>query len=99
MPTEEAAMGLSSIFFIIFILFNGFFILTSSIKDWWIWANWISPLKYVFYVGINNEFRDVVFDCGRSNATDCGFKDGAELLKFYGVENADLVVCGGSMWP
>jgi hypothetical protein len=93
MPTEEAAMGLSSIFFSIFILFNGFFILTNSIRDWWIWANWVSPLKYVFYVGINNEFRGVEFDCAHSNSTDCGYKTGDELLSFYGADNGDLIVC------
>ena len=91
-PTEEAAMGLSSILFSIFILFNGFFILNSSIRDWWIWANWISPFKYVFYVGINNEFRGVKFDCYYSNSTDCGFKTGQELLDFYDVSNSDLIV-------
>jgi len=68
-PSLPTAMGLSSIFFTVFLLFNGFFLLTSAIPGWWIWAHWASPLTYVFYAGINNEFTGVVFDCGRNSTS------------------------------
>lgn len=77
--------------FTIMLLFNGFFMLQSSIPPWWIWANWASPLKYPFYVALVNEFEGVTFDCDTGET--CNFKNGKELLDFYNCDNTSL------KWP
>jgi ABC-type multidrug transport system permease subunit len=98
----------------LYLLLNGFFLLPDSIPGWWIWVYWSSPLTYIFYAAINNEFAGVVFDCHNSTTTknvtsvsmgmnittqvnstksDCAFKNGDELLSFYGADNHTLLVC------
>eukprot|EP01096_Ripella_sp_DP13-Kostka_P013015 TRINITY_DN555_c0_g1_i12.p1 TRINITY_DN555_c0_g1~~TRINITY_DN555_c0_g1_i12.p1 ORF type:complete len:683 (-),score=270.81 TRINITY_DN555_c0_g1_i12:138-2150(-) len=90
-PNVETALGLSAIFFSIMLLFNGFFLLESSIPPWWIWANWASPFKYAFIVCLINEFKGVTFPC--EDGADCNFTTGNELLEFYNIDRTDL------MWP
>eukprot|EP01096_Ripella_sp_DP13-Kostka_P012991 TRINITY_DN553_c0_g1_i1.p1 TRINITY_DN553_c0_g1~~TRINITY_DN553_c0_g1_i1.p1 ORF type:complete len:670 (+),score=256.24 TRINITY_DN553_c0_g1_i1:194-2203(+) len=92
-PNVEAALGMSAIVFTIMLLFNGFFLLAESIPPWWIWANWISPYKYAFFVTLNNEFHNKIFDPCEDGEDSCGFKDGNELLDFYGANRHEL------LWP
>ena len=73
------------------LLFNGFFMLASSIPPWWIWAHWASPLKYAFYVCLVNEFEGKQFDCGSGDV--CNFENGNQLLEFYNASETEL------KWP
>jgi hypothetical protein len=62
--------------------------LEDSIPPWWVWANWSSPLKYCFTVILINEFENVRFDQSREG----NFRNGNELLKFYGIHDTGLKV-------
>lgn len=90
--TVDVALAITAIVFTIMLLFNGFFMLSSSIPPWWIWAHWASPLKYAFYVVLVNEFEGKQFDsCDPGDV--CSFENGDQLLKFYNAGETEL------KWP
>eukprot|EP00732_Lithocolla_globosa_P002455 Lithocolla_globosa_v1_NODE_1615_length_2446_cov_108.467169.p1 type:complete len:653 gc:universal NODE_1615_length_2446_cov_108.467169:1985-27(-) len=62
-PTPEAAVALTPVLLLPFILLGGFFVATESLPVWIAWIGYISPFKWAHQALVTNEFKELEFIC------------------------------------
>mmetsp|Transcript_1994 Transcript_1994/g.5290 ORF Transcript_1994/g.5290 Transcript_1994/m.5290 type:complete len:1447 (-) Transcript_1994:184-4524(-) len=60
---QDVTTGCAGACIVVFVIFSGYLIPRSSVPPWFIWAYWISPMRYAFEAIAINEFYGLVFSC------------------------------------
>jgi ABC-type multidrug transport system permease subunit len=75
-------------------MFCGFFLNTDSIPPYFIWVEWISPMKYAFAGLAQNEYTGLTLHCNPSELIQvgdstpiCPFLEGEDFLETYNIQS------------
>lgn len=92
-PSVLLANILAPIIAVVFILFGGFYVNSSNIPKWFIWVEWLSPIKYSFAALMLNDLDDISFRCSSAQLqedangnTFCPLTTGEQVLTLYGLD-------------
>jgi len=81
-------------FFVPMMIFSGFYANSNAIPDYFIWAEYISLIKYGFNVAANVEFTGLVIKCSASELATyngvCPYTKGEDWLSFRGLDKLNV---------
>lgn len=76
-PTFEDASKISGFGFTLLATYNGYFITTPSMKPWFSWSRFLSPMYYALEATVSNEFGGRNFPCDELVPAGPGYTDPA----------------------
>ncbi|KAL7711478.1 ABC transporter [Entamoeba marina] len=92
-PNVLIAQIIAPLILIVFMVFSGFFILKDDIPPYWIWAYYISYLRYSFNILMINQFQGTTIECTQSELVSgvCPITSGDQFLDEMSIEPGMLV--------
>jgi hypothetical protein len=89
---STVAFALVPVTIIPLLVFSGFLINNDNVPKYFIWASYISPMRWGFQAAMLNIFNDLTFTC--VNPAKCFLKTGADVLTFYKLnEGPSYAIC------
>ncbi|CAF0854112.1 unnamed protein product [Adineta steineri] len=79
MIVSTTALVIVILIFVIMMVFSGFIVDLSGVKDWVAWIKWLSAFRYASNMLTINEFRDITFCL--ANMTSICPTNGTDILK------------------
>ena len=89
--TTEQANLLTTLFLLLFMLFDGNWISLDKVPKFWQWIKYISFLGYSSQAAIVSEYRGLTFDCSNIPANECIFQTGNDVLFTRGLQDVDVL--------
>jgi hypothetical protein len=90
----EEANSLATIIILLLLLFNGFYVNSNNIPDWYIWLEVISYYKYATAAVTKNQFEGITLTCPPAPEV-CTFPTGNDYLVYLGFDDVNVVWYGG----
>ena len=86
---------LSTMFLLLFMLFDGNWISLDKVPIYWRWVNGVSFLGYASQAATANEYRGLIFTCSQEiinagNCQDVNGLNGEQILFDRGIEDVDI---------
>ena len=77
--------AIASFTVLLLVLFCGYLIPKSSIKPWWVWCYWLTPLSWTYVALSLNEFSAPTYNVPFSQSLPMLGTKGSAYLKIYGL--------------
>jgi len=98
-PDPAVALTVFPLFFIPMMIFSGFYANSDNTPVYFIWAEWVSFMKYSFRALMNNEMVGATFKCTDTelaqNRGVCPYTQGEQWLKFRKLD--DMPIYGDAL--
>jgi hypothetical protein len=92
-PDLNVAMAILPMFLMPLMIFCGYFVNADSIPPYFIWIEYMSPMKYGFGAVVINEFSGLEINCGPGDGCAPGY-NGDTVIRNMGIDGDIPWNCG-----